>query len=106
MAMMMEIMAAALAGGNFSFEVDFSDHPGAATPKSAQTMILIDPGRGASYPLAERIEVLIAQMHAAGQERLPGDRRYANRRASEVDGIPLTDAEYADLASMADRGEA
>lgn len=104
MAMMMEIMAAALAGGNFSFEVDFSDHPGATTPKSAQTMILIDPGRGASYPLAERIEVLIAQMHAAGQERLPGDRRYANRRVSEVDGISLTDAEYAGLASMAERG--
>lgn len=101
MAMMMEIMAAALAGGNFSFEVDFSGHPGAATPKSAQTMILIDPGPGASYPLAERIEVLVAEMHAAGQQRLPGDRRYANRRTAEADSIPLSDEEFAALADMA-----
>lgn len=102
MAMMMEIMAAALAGGNFSFEVDFSGHPGAATPKSAQTIILIDPGRGASYPLAERIEVLIDEMRAAGQDRLPGDRRYANRRAAEVEGIPLAEEELATLRAWAD----
>ena len=100
MAMMMEIMAAALAGGNFSFEYDFSTHPGAVTPRTAQTMILIDPSRGASYELADRIEVLIAEMHAAGQDRLPGDRRYANRRAAEVEGVPIPDAEMAALRAL------
>lgn len=93
--MMMEIMAAGLAGGRFSYEVDFSGHPGAATPNTAQTYIVIDPGRGAVTDFTERIEALIAEIHDAGQERLPGDRRYANRRDAVANGIPLTDGEYA-----------
>ncbi|HEY9011462.1 MAG TPA: Ldh family oxidoreductase, partial [Devosia sp.] len=38
-AMMMEIMGAALAGGDYSFEIDWSNHPGAATPHGGQTYI-------------------------------------------------------------------
>ena len=93
--MMMEIMAAGLAGGRFSYEVDFSAHPGAATPNTAQTYIVIDPGRGAVTDFAARIEALIAEIHDAGQERLPGDRRYAQRREATANGIPLNDEEYA-----------
>lgn len=93
--MMMEIMAAGLAGGRFSYEVDFSQTPGAATPNTAQTYIVIDPGRGAVTDFAARIEALIAEIHDAGQERLPGDRRYANRREAIANGIPLSDEEYA-----------
>jgi delta1-piperideine-2-carboxylate reductase len=93
--MMMEIMAAGLAGGRFSYEVDFSGHPGAATPNTAQTYIVIDPGRGAVTDFTARVEALIAEIHAAGQERLPGDRRYANRREAVANGIPLTNDEYA-----------
>lgn len=100
-AMMMEVMAAALAGGNFSFEVDFSTHPGAATPHSAQTIILIDPGRGNPHPFIDRIETLIAELHDAGQPRLPGDRRYANRREASASGIPLTEKELAGLRALA-----
>jgi delta1-piperideine-2-carboxylate reductase len=93
--MMMEIMAAGLAGGRFSYEVDFSGHPGAATPNTAQTYIVIDPGRGAVTDFTLRMEALIAEIHDAGQERLPGDRRYANRREAMASGIPLTEDEYA-----------
>ena len=100
-AMMMEIMAAALAGGNFSFEVDFSGHPGAATPHSAQTLIVIDPQIGAGRSFAARVEALVAELRAAGQDRLPGDRRYANRRKAMARGIPLTEAELARLRSLA-----
>lgn len=100
-AMMMEIMAAALAGGNFSFEVDFSRHPGAATPHSAQTIILIDPNVGASGDFAARIEVLVDALRAAGQDRLPGDRRYANRREAMALGVPLDADELARLRTLA-----
>lgn len=93
--MMMEIMAAGLAGGRFSYEVNFSGHPGAATPNTAQTYIVIHPGLGAVTDFATRIEALIAEIHDAGQERLPGDRRYANRRDTVANGIPLTEGEYA-----------
>ena len=81
-AMMMEIMGAALAGSDYSFEIDWSKHPGAATPHGGQTYILIDPNRGAANDFADRIEMLIDAIHDAGQTRLPADRRYANRRVA------------------------
>jgi delta1-piperideine-2-carboxylate reductase len=99
--MMMEVMAAALAGGDFSFEVDWSAYPGAATPRTGQTIILIDPTRGAPRDFAERIEVLIAAIHDTGQDRLPGDRRYANRRRSAKEGIPLRREDLARLRELA-----
>jgi delta1-piperideine-2-carboxylate reductase len=99
--MMMEVMGAALAGSNFSFEVDWSRHPGAATPNGGQTIILIDPGRGASRDFGGRIETLIAAIHDAGQERLPADRRYANRREAERLGVPIAAETLAELRRLA-----
>jgi delta1-piperideine-2-carboxylate reductase len=100
-AMMMEIMGAALAGGDYSFEIDWSAHPGAATPHGGQTYILIDPERGNTANFATRIETLIDAIHDAGQQRLPADRRYANRRASERVGISITTSELARLRQLA-----
>ena len=100
-AMMMEIMGAALAGSDYSFEIDWSNHPGAATPHGGQTYILIDPKRGAVNSFADRLEVLIDEIHDAGQTRLPGDRRYANRRDSIAHGIPIDDAAWADIRRLA-----
>jgi delta1-piperideine-2-carboxylate reductase len=100
-AMMMEVMGAALAGGDYSFEIDWSDHPGAATPHGGQTYILIDPGRGAATDFTARIEVLVEAIHDAGQQRLPADRRYANRREAERLGIPLVASELLRLRALA-----
>lgn len=100
-AMMMEIMGAALAGSDYSFEIDWSSHPGAATPHGGQTYILIDPRRGAVNSFADRLEVLIDEIHDAGQTRLPGDRRYANRRDSIAHGIPIDDTAWAEIRRLA-----
>lgn len=100
-AMMMEIMGAALAGSAYSFEIDWSDYPGAATPPGGQTYILADPGRGAPAPFAERLEVLFAELADAGVERLPSDRRYANRRVSRRDGIAVAPDVLARLRELA-----
>jgi delta1-piperideine-2-carboxylate reductase len=100
-AMMMEIMGAALAGSDFSFEIDWSAYPGAATPHGGQTYILIDPARGALLSFTARLETLIAELHDAGQTRLPADRRYANRREAEASGIPITAADLAELRRLA-----
>ncbi len=100
-AMMMEIMGAALAGSDYSFEIDWSNYPGAATPHGGQTYILIDPMRGAVNSFADRIEILIQEIHDAGQSRLPGDRRYANRRDSMAKGIPVDDAALAEIRRLA-----
>lgn len=101
-AMMMEIMGATLAGSDYSFEIDWSDYPGAATPHGGQTYILIDPRRGATASFADRLEVLIEEIHDAGQARLPADRRYANRRDSVANGISIDENVLADIRHLAE----
>jgi delta1-piperideine-2-carboxylate reductase len=93
-AMMVEILCAALVGGKFSHEVDLSAVPGAATPHTGQCLILIDPetGRGTMPSFVSRLEALIQAMRSAGQERLPGDRRLAARIRAERAGIPVTES--------------
>jgi delta1-piperideine-2-carboxylate reductase len=91
-AMLVELLCAGLTGGNFSFEVDLSGHPGAQTPRTGQTLILIDPSRTTTRDFVERAECLFGRLAEAGQTRLPGDRRYANRRRAEVDGVSVDDA--------------
>ena len=100
-AMMMEIMGAALAGSDYSFEIDWSGHPGAATPHGGQTYILIDPARGNSRAFTARIETLIDAIHDAGQDRLPADRRYANRRVAAELGIPISAETLSQLKALA-----
>ena len=90
-AMMIEVLSAALTGGLFSFEVDWSHHPGAQIPCTGECVILIDPAKtGSLARFTQRVEDLIAAMRAAGQERLPGERRFANRERSLRDGVPIT----------------
>ena len=101
LSMMVELLAAALTGGNFSFEFDWSQHPGAQTPWTGQLVIVIDPSKSGGNSFAQRSAELVRQMHAVGLERLPGDRRYRTRAKSLVAGIPLPTAELAKLRELA-----
>ena len=103
LAMMIEVLSAALTGGLFSFEVDWSQHPGAQTPRTGECVILIDPAKtGSLARFTQRVEDLIAAMRAAGQERLPGDRRFANRERSLREGVPIGAERLAVLRSLAE----
>jgi delta1-piperideine-2-carboxylate reductase len=101
LSMMVELLAAGLTGGNFSFEFDWSKHPGAQTPWTGQLFIVIDPNKGSGQNFAERSEELVRQMHGVGQERMPGDRRYLERAKSEAHGIEISAPELARLRELA-----
>ena len=90
--MLVEVLCAALVGGKFSYEVDLSKVPGAATPSTGQFILLIDPerGRGALPHFVDRFEQLLTTLQAAGQERFPGDRRLAARAKAARHGIEVT----------------
>jgi delta1-piperideine-2-carboxylate reductase len=47
------------------------------------------------------METLITAIHDAGQDRLPGDRRYANRRESMLHGIVIPASELERLRALA-----
>ena len=102
LSMMVELLAAALTGGNFSFEFDWKKHPGAQTPWTGQLLIVIDPSKSGGNSFAERSGELVRQMHAVGLERMPGDRRFIERAKSLDAGIPLGVEELAKLRALAE----
>ncbi|MDD2058768.1 Ldh family oxidoreductase [Pseudomonas sp. GD03860] len=101
LSMMVELLAAALTGGNFSFEFDWSQHPGAKTPWTGQLIIVIDPAKAEGNHFAERSRQLVEQMRAVGLSRMPGERRFREREASEQEGVSLTVQELEQLQAMA-----
>ncbi|MBO9127400.1 MULTISPECIES: Ldh family oxidoreductase [unclassified Rhizobium] len=100
-ALMVEILSAALTGGYFSGEFDWSGHKGAQTPFTGQFFVVIDPARGGNDIFAERVAGICDLVLESGQERLPGDRRHATRAKAEKDGIPLAAELHARLLAMA-----
>ncbi|VVP85132.1 Delta(1)-pyrroline-2-carboxylate/Delta(1)-piperideine-2-carboxylate reductase [Pseudomonas fluorescens] len=100
LSMMVELLAAALTGGHFSWEFDWSRHPGAKTPWTGQLIIVIDPSKAEGDRFAQRSHVLVEQMQAAGLERLPGERRYRERKIAEQEGVALSVDELEALRAM------
>ena len=101
LSMMVELLAAALTGGNFSFDFDWSQHPGAQTPWTGELLIVIDPSKGAGGNFAQRSETLVQAMRGAGQARQPGDRRYAERALADQLGVAVSVQELASLRALA-----
>lgn len=99
-AFMIEILAGALTGGCFGFEDRSAEYPGAQTPKAGQTLILIDPMRVPDSRYFERIETLFAAIAESGVERLPAERRYAQRERALREGIALSDRDRAMLQQL------
>ena len=96
-AMMIEVLAAALTGAQFSFEVDRSQYPGAETSRSGQLLLLIDPSVSAGRSCADRVSDLVGQLRGSGQSRLPGDHRYARRERAQAEGVSINQKALADL---------
>lgn len=101
LSMMVELLAAALTGGNFSFGFTWANHPGAQTPRTGQLFIVIDPSRGPGSDFAQRAEELVGAMHDAGQPRMPGDRRYRQRKEAESQGVAIDGDQLVRLRELA-----
>ena len=101
-AFMVEVLVAAFGGGRFGFEDESASVPGAVTSNTGQFVMLLDPNvnRG---DFAARLDSLLAAMQTAGIERLPGDRRYANRRTAEREGIVVADKVLHELRATCGR---
>lgn len=99
--MMVELLCAGLGGGHFSWEFDWSGHPGAQTPHTGQLFIGIDPAGAGGAAFGVRAAALVAQMRAAGLDHMPGARRHSLRAARAATGIPVSRARLAALAVLA-----
>ncbi|MFS0827189.1 Ldh family oxidoreductase [Pseudomonas phoenicis] len=100
LSMMVELLAAALTGGHFSWEFDWAGHPGAKTPWTGQLLVLIDPSKTQGQGFAQRSRALLEQMQGAGLSRLPGERRHRERAIAAQAGVALTADELAHLRQL------
>lgn len=87
--MMVEILAAGLSGGQFSFEAD-AEYQGHGGPSHAGHLVIaMDPDAFGADTFLERVETLFGMILADGDARLPGDRRLANRTRIPKEGAVL-----------------
>lgn len=91
-ALMVEIMAAAMSGATLGMDASpFSGTKG-GPPKTGQFFIAVDPGATSGGLFAERLKALVDEMHDQPGVRVPGDGRRAARRRAVKQGVPVNSA--------------
>jgi (2R)-3-sulfolactate dehydrogenase (NADP+) len=102
LALMVEVLAAGITGAHWSFEASSLGDDLGGPPRLGQSFIALDPAALAPG-FGERLEALLEAMLAQQGVRLPGDRRHANRRVAEAEGVALSEDETAALTALAGR---
>ena len=102
LAMMVELLTAALAGANLAFEASSFFSANGPPPRIAQTFVLIDPEAYGGARFLDRVEALSADVESQPGARLPGDRRHASRAEAHADGVEIADDLLAELRRRAD----
>jgi len=80
LALMVEILSAALTASHLGFEASSFFTSDGPAPRVGQLLLAIDPDALAGPAFAERLETLLAAMLAQPGVRLPGTKRLENRR--------------------------
>ena len=78
-AMMVELMAGALVGDNFSFETAAKDNNDGGPPSGGEFILAINPEKTSGASWAKRSEEFFNKMKSFDGVRLPGERRHTNR---------------------------
>jgi (2R)-3-sulfolactate dehydrogenase (NADP+) len=103
LALMVEILAGALAGGNYGWEAaSFLDAEG-NSPGVGQVLIAIAPGAAGPAGFAARMTALVDRVEAEGL-RLPGDRRLIARAKAGREGVLVPAALHAQITALAEAG--
>ena len=78
-AMMVELLAGALVGDNFSYETAAKDNNDGAPPSGGEFILAISPDKTAGTNWQKHAEEFFNKMKSFDGVRLPGERRHKNR---------------------------
>jgi (2R)-3-sulfolactate dehydrogenase (NADP+) len=92
LALMVEVLAAALVGAHYAFEASsFLDAEG-GPPRTGQLVLALDPaGFGSAAGFSGRMSLLAQAIEEQPGARLPGSRRLALRAKAQAEGLALPD---------------
>lgn len=102
LALMVEIMAAALTGSAFGWESSSMFDDQGRPPNLGQTLIAIDPQRLSADRFPARMNVLLRAAAEDAGVRLPGEARLQRRAQAARDGVSVSALLHAQIAALAD----
>ena len=88
-AMMVELLSAALIGDRFSFEAAEADNKDGGPPRGGEFLLVMDPSRTAGPDWPGHSEAFFARLLGIEGARLPGSSRHRHRAVSERDGVAV-----------------
>jgi len=98
---MVDILAGALTGSNWSHEASSFGTNEGGPPAVGQLFIALSPAKTGGEHLAERLEGLAAEVAAQPGARLPGDKRHQLRKTAEREGVEVPEELVAKLRGYA-----
>ncbi|TYC63205.1 Ldh family oxidoreductase [Rhodobacterales bacterium] len=106
LAMMIEVLSAALVGAHFGFEANSVFDGDGDPPNLSQTILAIDPGLASNGAYWERVATLFEEIEGLEDARLPGSRRLEARETAEREGLNVPAQIMEDLRRLAGENEA
>lgn len=104
LALMVEVLAAALTGSNFAFEATSFFEAGGAPPSVGQFLLAMDPAAFASgTSLPDRVSLLAQAIEHEAGARVPGTRRFELRDRAMRDGVTVDAVLMANVHEIARR---
>jgi (2R)-3-sulfolactate dehydrogenase (NADP+) len=97
LALLVEVLAAALTSSKFGFEASSFFSAKGSPPGVGQLIISIAPSPISNGHFETRLEALLEEILIQGSTRLPGDRRQKFRENVYQNGIKITDKQYQDI---------
>lgn len=91
-AMMVEILGAALAGATLAVDNAEREAHGGLNVKGGATLIAIDPTRFGNDAFADYVQRICAEIDGNGDARVPGDGRLGKRAQAEANGVQASTA--------------
>lgn len=99
-ALMVEVLAAALPGGSLAVRDRPADEPRSASKDCGQLVILIDPDLVGGQDFVLRLTPLLDALADNGAARVPGDGRLARRAQSLASGVEVDTELLAEIESL------
>jgi len=101
LALMVEILTAALTGSRLGFEAGSFFTADGPPPRVAQSFVLLDPTAFAGPGFPERVQTLLDAITAQPGCRLPGERREAQAARAQREGVVLPAALASEIRALA-----
>jgi len=102
--LMVELLAAALTGGNFGYEASSFFEPTGDAPGIGHTIIVFEPKMASGGRFHERLENIIAAIEHTEGARLPGRTRLDNRQTAARDGMQIASTLHQEIEAIIQSG--